>query len=77
LLLHTTADSLLTFRRLLERFTRATLASAGISSCRRVSVCPSVRLLVCPSVAIPCSTETATRRITQTTPHDTTGILVF
>jgi len=39
-------------------FTRATLASAGIS-CRRVSVCLSVR----PSLTSRCSTETAKRRI--------------
>jgi len=41
-------------------FTLATLASAGIS-CRRVSVCLSV--------ASRCSTETAKRRIMQTTPR--------
>jgi len=35
-------------------------------SCRRVSLCPSVR----PSVTSQCSTETAKRRITQTTPYD-------
>ena len=40
-------------------------------------VCPSVRLSVCPSVTSRCSTETAKRRITQTTPHDTPGTLVF
>jgi len=37
----------------------------------------SVRLSVCPSVTSRCSTKTAKRRITQTTPHDTPGILVF
>jgi len=36
----------------------------------------SVRLSVCPSVTSRCSTKTAKRRITQTTPHDTPGILV-
>jgi len=48
-------------------FTRATLASSGIrpSYCR-VSACPSV----CLSVTSRCSTGTAKRRITQTTPHD-------
>ena len=54
--------------------TRATLASAGIS-CRGVSVS---RPSVCPSVRNRCSTETAKRkRITQTTPHDNRGTLVF
>jgi len=38
-----------------------------------VSVCPSVRL----SVTSRCSTKTAKRRITQTTPHDSPGTLVF
>jgi len=46
-------------------FTSATLASAVIS-CRRVSIRPSV----CLSVTNRCSTETAKRRITQTTPHN-------
>jgi len=32
---------------------------------------------VCLSVTSRCSTKTAKRRITQTTPHDTTGTLVF
>ena len=45
-----------------------TLAGAGIG-CRHVSVRPSV--------ASRCSTETAKRRITQTTPHDSPGTLVF
>jgi len=43
-------------------------ASAGIN-CRRVSV----RL----SVTSRCSNETAKRRITQTTPHDSPWTLVF
>ena len=47
-------------------FTRATPASAGISS-RRVSICLSVR----PYVTSRCSTETAKRRITQK--HHTIG----
>jgi len=42
--------------------------SAGVS-CRRVSVRPSVTSR--------CSTETTKRRITQTTPHDSAGTLVF
>ena len=36
-------------------------------------VCPSV----CLSITSRCSTETAKCRITQTTPHDNPGILVF
>jgi len=47
-------------------FTRTTLASAGIIA---VVVCLSVR----PSI----TTETVKRRITQTTPHDSPGTLVF
>ena len=38
-----------------------------------VSVCLSVR----PSVTSRCSTKTAKRKITQTTPHDSPGALVF
>jgi len=49
-------------------FTRAMLASAGISCCC-VYVCPSVTSRWC--------TETAKHRITQTTPHDSPGTLVF
>ena len=49
-------------------FTRARLSSAGIS-CSRVSVRPSVTSR--------CSTETAKRRITQATPHDSPGTQVF
>ena len=41
------------------------------------SVCPSVRLSVCQSVTSRCSTKTAKRRITQITPHDSPGTLVF
>jgi len=49
-------------------FTRAKLASTGIS-CRRMSVCLSVTSRW--------STETAKCGITQTTPHESTGTLVF
>jgi len=52
-------------------FTRARLASAGISS-HRVSVRPSV----CQK-SVFYSTETPKRTITQTTPHDTPETLVF
>jgi len=38
-----------------------------------VSVC----VCLCLSVTSQCSTKTAKRRITQTTPHDTPGTLVF
>ena len=41
------------------------------------SVCPSLCLSVCPSVTSRCSTKTAKSRITQTTPHDSPGNLVF
>jgi len=50
-------------------FTRATLVSAGISCCRRVSACSFITSR--------CSTETAKRKITQTMPHNSPGILVF
>jgi len=36
-----------------------------------------VVVCVCPSVSSRCSTETAKRRITQTTPHDSQETLVF
>ena len=60
------------YRTSFSIFTRATPVSAGIS-CRHVSVCPSV----CSFDTNRCSTETVKRRITQTTPHDSTGTLVF
>jgi len=53
------------------RFYRAMLCIRG-----PVSVCPSVCLPVRPSVTSRCSTKTAKRRITQTTPRDTAGTLV-
>jgi len=51
---------------------RAMLCIRGTSH-GPVSVCPSVRL----SVTSRSSTKTAKRRITQTTPHDSPGTLVF
>ena len=51
-------------------FYRAMLCIRGTSH-RSVSVCLSV------SVTSQCSTKTAKRRITQTTPRDTPGSLVF
>jgi len=54
-------------------FTRATLASAGISY-RRVSVC--LCLSVRPSVTSRCSTEPANHSISQTTSQDSAGTLV-
>jgi len=42
-----------------------------------VGLCPSVCVCVCLSVTSQSSTKMAKRRITQITPHDTTGTLVF
>ena len=50
-------------------FTARCYASAVLA----MSLC----LSVCPSVTSRCSTKTAKRRITQTTPHDTPGTLVY
>jgi len=50
-------------------FTARCYASAVLA----IALCPSVR----PSVTSWCSTKTAKRRITQATPHDSTGTLVF
>ena len=55
-----------------NRFYRAMLCVRGTSH-GPVSVCVRVRL----SVTSRSSTKTAKRRITQTTPHDSTGTLVF
>ena len=55
-----------------QRFYRAMLSIRGTSH-GPVSVRPSVRL----SVTSRSSTKTAKRRITQTTPHDSPGTLVF
>ena len=52
-------------------FTARCYASAVLA----MGLCPSV--CVCLSVTSRCSTKTAKRRITQTTPHHTTGTLVF
>ena len=56
-------------------FTARCYASAVLA----MGLCPSVCLCLClcPSVTSRCSTKTAKRRITQTTPHDTPGTLVF
>ena len=53
-------------------FYRAMLCIRGTS---RVGLCPSVSVSV--SVTSRSSTKTAKRRITQTTPHDSPGTLVF
>jgi len=53
-------------------FYRAMLCIRGTSH-GPVSVC----LSVCLSVTSQCSTKTTKRRITQTTPHDRSGTLVF
>ena len=58
----------------LVAFYRAMLCIRGTSRpCVRLSVRPPVR----PSVTSRCSTKRAKRRITQTTPHDSAGNLVF
>ena len=57
-------------------FYRAMLCICGTSH-GPVSVCLSVCLSVSVSVTSRCSTKTAKRRITQTTPHDSPGTLVF
>ena len=63
-------------RPLVAPFTRATLASADIS-CRHVPVCLSVSLSVRPSVTSQRFIETAKRRITLSTPHESPWTLVF
>ena len=62
--------------RSLSFFYRAMQCIRGTSH-GPVSVCVCVCLCLCPSVTSRCSTKTAKRRITQTTPHDTTRTLVF
>ena len=57
-------------------FYRAMLCIRGTSH-GPVSVCVCVCLSGCLSVTSRCSTKTAKRRITQTTPHDIPGTLVF
>jgi len=56
-------------------FTARCYASAVLA----MGLCPSLRL--CPSVSVSvtsrCSTKTAKRGITKTTPHDSPGTLVF
>jgi len=52
------------------------LSVDGTHSCNVLTV-SNRRLSVCLSVTSRCSTETAKRRITQATPHDSTGTLVF
>ena len=62
-------------RLFLFHFYRAMLCIRGTSH-DPVSVRLSVRLSVCLSVTSRCSTKTAKRRITQTTPHDSPVTLV-
>jgi len=59
-----------------DGFYRAMLCIRGTSR-GPVSVRPSVRPSVCLSVTSRSSTKTAKRRITQTTPHDSPGTLIF
>ena len=54
-------------------FTARCYASAVLA----MGLCLSVHLSLRPSVTSRCSTKTAKRRITQTTPHDSPGTLVF
>ena len=54
-------------------FTTRCYASAVLA----MALCLSVRLSVRLSVTSRCSTKTAKRRITQRTPHDSPGTLVF
>jgi len=62
-------------------FTARCYASAVVAT----GLCPSVSVSVCQSVCLSvsvcvtsrCSSKTAKRKITQTTPHDTPGTLVF
>ena len=60
-------------QRNLVSFYRAMLCIRGIA----MALCLSVLLSVCLSVTSRSSTKTAKRRITQTTPHDSPGILVL
>ena len=56
-------------------FYRAMLSMRG--SLYAMALCLTVCLAVCLSVTSRCSTKTAKHGITQTTPHDSSGILVF
>jgi len=56
-------------------FYRAMLSMSG--SLYAMALCLTVCLAVCLSVTSRCSTKTAKHGITQTTPHDSSGILVF
>jgi len=52
-------------------------ARCYVSAVLAMGLCPSVCLSVSVSVTSRCSTKRAKRRITQTTPHDSPGTLVF
>ena len=58
----------------LSSFYRAMLCIRGTS---HPGLCLSVSVRLCPSVTSRSSTKTAKRRITQITPHDSPGSLVF
>ena len=58
-------------------FTARCYASAVYAMALCLSACVCVCLCLCLSVTSRSSTKTAKRRITQTTPHDTPGSLVF
>ena len=57
------------------------IARCYASALLAMGLCPYACLSVCLSVSVSvtsrCSTKTAKRRITKTTPHDTPGTLVF
>ena len=59
---------------LVYHFYRAMLCIRGTS---HGPVSMSVSVCLCPSVTSRSSTKTAKQRIRQTTPHDTSGSLVF
>ena len=63
------------FFRFQKNVTYVFTARCHASAVLAMGLCPSVS--VCLSVTSRCSTKTAKRRITQTTPHDAPGTLVF
>jgi len=67
------------FRRLMQTSLAIFTARYYASAVLAMGLCPSVSVSVCLclSVTSRCSTKTAKRRITQTTPHDTPETLVF
>ena len=66
-----------TFPKNLSRSVHIFTARCYASSVLAMALCPSVSVCVCLSVTSRSSTKKAKRRITQTTPHDSSGTLVF